>query len=192
MNALRSHEILNRRNSRLVVIDVQEKLVAVMPEATRRRMIANCQFLCDGAKIFAVPTVATEQYPKGLGPTVSQLIEFSDVRPDKKLFSAVECLNLPPAASATDDRFQIVVAGMETHVCVLQTVLDLLALGYQTYIVVDALGARGDIDHTTAIGRMVNSGAIPVTAEGVLFEWCESSGAEEFKQLSNLVKNRAF
>ena len=80
---------------------------------------------------------------------------------------------------------------METHVCVMQTVLDLLARGYQTTVVADAVGARGDLDHQTALERMANGGATVSTAEAVLFEWCESAEAPEFKQLSALVKARA-
>ena len=190
MNALRSHELLNRRTSRLLVVDIQGKLVALFPDEIQHKLIATSRFVCEGARIFGIPMVATEQYPKGLGSTVPQLTEFFETRLEKKRFSAVECLGWPPAAEAQDDRFQIVIIGMETHVCVLQTVLDLLALGYQTYVVVDALAARGSSDHSAAIERMANSGAVLVTAEGVLFEWCESADAAEFKQLSNLIKNR--
>lgn len=96
----------------------------------------------------------------------------------------------PVAAEVTDDRYQIVVAGMETHVCVLQTVLDLLASGFQTFVVADAVAGRRELDHQVALDRMVNSGAILTTAEAVLFEWCETAEAPEFKQLSALVKSR--
>ena len=188
MNVLRSHELLNRRSSRLLIVDVQEKLFAALDEQVQDRLLDACRFLSEGARLLEVPITATEQYPQGLGPTVASLVEFADSRPAKKRFSGVECTGWPTAAEVTDDRFQIVVAGMETHVCVLQTVLDLLAAGYQTYVVIDAVAGRGRIDHGVAIERMANSGAIITTAESVLFEWCESSDAAEFKQLSALVK----
>jgi nicotinamidase-related amidase len=190
MNALRSHELLHRRSSRLLVVDVQEKLFDALPKEIQKPLMESCRFVCEGAKLLGIPTTATEQYPQGLGPTIESLIGFANERPAKKRFSAVECTGWPAAAEAIDDRFQIVVIGMETHVCVLQTVLDLLALGYQTYVVVDAVGARGGIDHHVALERMANSGAVITTAESVLFEWCESADSAEFKELSHLIKSR--
>lgn len=190
MDALRSHELLNRRSSRLLIVDVQEKLISAFPAEIQDQLEENCRFLCQGAKLLEVPITMTEQYPQGLGPTIAELAEFSEVRPSKKRFSALECVGWPAAAEATDDRFQIVVAGMETHVCVLQTVLDLVASGYQTFVVVDSVAARGAIDHGVALERMANSGAVMTTAESVLFEWCETSEASEFKQLSSLIKSR--
>ena len=189
MNVLRSHELLHRRSSRLLLVDVQEKLVAALDEQIQDRLIEAIRFVCEGARLLDIPVTATEQYPQGLGSTVESLIEFPDSRPSKKRFSAVECTGWPTAAEVTDDRYQIVVAGMETHVCVLHTVLDLLASGYQTYVVVDAVASHGSIDHGVALERMANSGAVITTAEGVLFEWCETAEATEFKQLSNLVKS---
>ena len=188
--ALRSPELLHRASSRLLVVDVQEKLVVALSDASRERLIANCRFLVEGATLFGVPVVATEQYPKGLGSTVASLADLIAERPAKTQFSALECTGWGTAAASSDDRFQVVVAGMESHVCVLQTVLDLLATGYQTFVVVDAIAGRRDLDHQVALERMANSGATLTTAEAVLFEWCESASAPEFKQLSALVKGR--
>ena len=190
MNALRSHELLHRRSSRLLIVDVQEKLVAALEEREQDRLLEACRLLCEGARLMGVPVTATEQYPQGLGSTVDGLTEFVGERPAKKRFSAFECTGWPPAAEVTDDRFQIVVAGMETHICVLQTVLDLLAAGYHTYVVIDSVASRGGIDHGVALERMANSGAVIATAESVLFEWCETAEASEFKQLSELIKTR--
>lgn len=190
MSLLRSHELLHRRSSRLLVVDVQDKLVAALPLEIQSALVDSCRFLCEGARLLGIPITATEQYPQGLGSTVSALAEFASERPAKKRFSGVECTGWPTAAEALDDRFQIVVAGMETHVCVLQTAIDLIAMGYQTYVVVDAIAARNGIDHAVALQRLAQSGAIMITAESALFEWCESSEATEFKQISALVKNR--
>jgi nicotinamidase-related amidase len=188
--SVRSPELLHRASSRLLIVDVQEKLVATLPEAARDRLLGSCRFLAEGAKLLGVPVSITEQYPQGLGPTVETLREFSPDRPAKKRFSCVDCLGWPSAAEAADDRFQVVVAGMETHVCVLQTVLDLLAVGYQVYVVADAVASRREIDQQIALDRLTGSGAVLTTAEGVLFEWAETAEAAEFKQLSNLVKAR--
>ena len=189
--ASRSPELLRRQSSRLLVVDVQEKLVVALSDASRERLVANCRFLVEGATLFGVPVVATEQYPKGLGSTVASLAELIAERPAKTQFSALECTGWGTAAASSEDRFQVVVAGMESHVCVLQTVLDLLAAGYQTFVVVDAIAGRRDLDHQIAVERMANSGATLTTAEAVLFEWCESASAPEFKQLSALVKGQA-
>jgi len=187
---VRSPELLHRNSSRLLIVDVQEKLVAPLAESTRQQLINSCRFLAQGAKLLGVPTAVTEQYPQGLGATVEALQPYCDTRPAKKRFSCVECLGWPSAAEATDDRYQIVVAGMEAHVCVLQTVLDLLSLGYQVYVVVDSVASRREIDQKVAVDRMAHCGAILTTAEGVLFEWAETAEAAEFKQLSNLIKAR--
>lgn len=186
----RSPELLQRASSRLLIVDVQEKLAATLPEETRHQLLESCQFLAEGARLLAVPVSITEQYPQGLGATVPSLQTFSDVRPAKKRFSCIECLGWLSAAEDPTNRFQIVVAGMETHVCVLQTVLDLLACGYQVTVVADAVASRRPFDQQIALERMVSSGATLSTSEAVLFEWAETSEAAEFKQLSRLIKER--
>ena len=190
MSELQSHELLQSRSSRLMIVDIQEKLVAALEPRVREQLLESSLFLSEGAKRLGVPVLATEQYPSGLGSTVPSLALFAESRPAKKRFSGVESTGWPTAAEVTDDRFQIVVAGMETHVCVLQTVLDLLANGYQTYVVVDAVAGRRELDHRIALERMANSGAILTTAESVVFEWCRTAEAAEFKSVSTLVKAR--
>lgn len=192
MTPLKSHELLSHRSSRLIVVDVQEKFVGTLAKEVQDRLIEACAFLCEGARIFDVPVTMTEQYPERMGPTVPALTRFAESRPAKKRFSGVECTGWPPAAEVTDDRFQIVVAGMESHVCIVQTVHDLLALGYQTFVVADAIAGRGETNHDIALQRMANAGATLITAESVLFEWCETSEAAQFKQVSSLVKNKSF
>lgn len=190
MNILRSPELLRRESSRLLLVDVQEKLVPTLGQSFHEQTLGTCQFLCEGAKLLQVPITITEQYPQGLGPTIAALKDYSQERRAKKRFSALDCTGWPTAAEVTDDRYQIVVAGIETHVCVMQTVLDLLASGYQTYVAADAVAARGTTDHQWALTRMGNAGAIITTTESILFEWCETAEAPEFKQLSSLIKSR--
>ena len=184
----RSHELIGRNESRLLIVDVQEKLMPAIP--VRESLIANCRKLIEAAKLFGVPVSATEQYAKGLGPTVPQLRELLDgaTIPDKLCFSAAECLGWGTAAEHPDGRFQIVVAGIEAHVCVLQTVLDLLSSGYQVFVPADALASRAKLDWKIALRRLAASGAIITTTESVMFEWCAAAGSPEFKQLSQLVK----
>jgi len=184
----RSPEVLHREQSRLVIVDVQEKLVPAI--ADRHGVIASARFLAEGAKLFGVPIHTTEQYPQGLGPTVPELAGFATDKPAKKRFSGVEALGWPPAAELTDGRHQIVLAGIEAHVCVLQTAFDLMAMGYSVFLPVDALGSRSLFDREVAIERLRDAGAVVTTVEAALFEWCESADAAEFKTLSALLKNR--
>ena len=183
---MRSSELLSRQNSLLVVVDVQEKLAPLICET--ERLLANCEKLVGCAKLFAVPLFATEQYPQGLGPTVPALTEHLTDRPLKLRFSCAEVLNWPPAAERTDGRFQVVLCGIEAHVCVLQTAFDLLAAGYQVFLAADAVGSRRQLDWKIALERLAASGATIVTTESVLFEWCETAEAAEFKQFVAIVK----
>jgi nicotinamidase-related amidase len=184
----RSPELLSRHESKLLIVDVQEKLVPKIFELDR--LVANCRTLIQAAKIVGVPVYATEQYPKGLGGTVPQLAELLEKPAQKLRFSCAEVLAWDVAAGQADNRFQIVVAGMEAHVCVVQTVLDLLGNGFQVYVPADAVSSRSELDWKIALDRMSAGGTTIVTTESVLFEWCEVSGTPEFKQISQLIKDR--
>ena len=183
---LRSEELLSRRDSQLIVVDVQEKLTPFIPVAAK--LIANCRRLIQGARILDVPVFATEQYPRGLGATVPELLPLLPERPVKVRFSCAEVLNAATAAARADDRYKIVLCGMETHVCVLQTALDLLVQGFQVYVAADAVGSRTKLDWKIGLQRMAASGVTITTLESVLFEWCEVAGTPEFKQISQLIK----
>ncbi len=185
---LRSRELVCRENSQLLIVDVQEKLLPHIP--VRDLIVENCGRLIQGAQLLDVPVFATEQYPKGLGSTDKAIAESLGAVPEKVRFSCAEVLNWPGAAERSDDRHQVVVAGIEAHVCVLQTVLDLLGLGYQVFVVADSVASRSKFDWQVALDRMSSSGAVVTTTESVLFEWCEVAGTEEFKSISRLVKGR--
>ena len=178
--------LLRREQSRLLVIDVQDRLVPAVWQGDG--VVANCTRLVQGAQILGVPVSVTEQYPKGLGPTVPPLAMLVHQRQEKLRFSAVEVLGWGPAAEDSSGRFRIVVAGFETHVCVLQTVLDLLALGYEVHVPHDAVASRSQGNHERALDRLTASGAVISSAESVLFEWCGVAGTPEFRQISQLVK----
>ncbi len=181
----RSAELMSRTDTGLLVVDVQEKLIRLIPG--HERIVFNIRRLLDGAAILGVPSTATEQYPQGLGHTVPELaVRLQDI-PAKVAFSCGETPQVLRSWAA-EGRRKVLVVGIETHVCIQQTVLDLLAEGFRVYVAVDAVGARGDIDHRTALGRMSLSGATLTTTESALFEWCERAGTPEFKQISALVK----
>lgn len=181
----RSPELMSRGDSALLVVDMQEKLLRLIPG--HERIIFNCRRLIDGAKILGIPVAATEQYPQGLGPTADALRQRLGEIPAKLAFSCGEC---GPIFDQWQQQgiFKILVCGIEAHVCVQQTVMDLLGEAYRVFIAVDALGARHAIDYETAIRRMDSAGATITTTEAALFEWCEVAGTPEFKQISALVR----
>src|SRR5262249_42154216 len=154
--------LMSAGDTGLLVIDLQEKLVPKILNA--ERLVRNVAFLIDGARLLEMPVQATEQYPRGLGPTVPELAQRLPERPDKLAFSSC-------AVPSVADNFRraarpkVVLAGIETHVCVLHTALDLLALDFRVYLPVDALGARYAVDHDTALRRLEQAGAVLTTAE---------------------------
>jgi nicotinamidase-related amidase len=172
----------------LVVIDVQEKLMPIVPRA--KALIRNIAFLLDAAKALAIPVQATEQYPRGLGPTVAELAARLPQRHDKLDFS---CCGVPAVVEFfhREARPKLLVTGMMTNVCVLHSVLDLLAEGFRVYVAADAVAASDEFDHEIALGRMEQAGAILTTAETAAFEWCGRAGTPEFKTVSKLVQERA-
>jgi nicotinamidase-related amidase len=181
----RSPELMGRSDSALLVVDVQEKLLAAMAGA--RRIVWNVRRLIDGARILGLPVLASEQYPQGLGPTAAELASRLEARPAKLSFS---CRELPElfAGLRQQNIEKILVCGIETHVCVQQTVLDMLADGWRVYVAVDAAASRYDLDHQVALRRMEASGAVLTTTEAALFEWCQTAGTPEFKQISRIVR----
>lgn len=191
MTMARSSDLMSRHDTALLVIDLQERLVPVM--MNRERLLGNVSKLIRGARLLGLPVLVTEQYPQGLGATMPAVVaELSEgqVRWPKRAFSCAELTELFEPLRAAG-RFRIVVAGIETHVCVQQTVLDLMHLGFRLYVAADAVSARQPLDHELALRRIESSGATLTTTEAALFEWCESSTAAEFKQLSSLVKETA-
>ena len=169
------------------MIDVQEKLVPVVPSGDP--VVRQICRLVEAARLLQVPTAATVQYPRGLGPLVSPLEELLGDPEEKLDFSAAVCRDSLDAWAAAG-RDQIVVTGLETHVCVQQTVLDLIAEGQRPYLVAEAVAARGGRDHEVAMDRMRDAGAIVTTAESVLFEWLGTADRPEFKAISDLVKSK--
>jgi nicotinamidase-related amidase len=180
-----SHELLSRAESRLLIVDMQEKILPVIDG--HEGVTANCLKLIEAAQILDVPATATEQYPKGLGPTTAEIAQRLPDRPEKVEFSCLNCLDWNTASSDPEGRFKVVVAGIEAHVCVQQTVLDLLSHGFRVFVAADAVSSRKSLDREIALQRMAASGAVITTTESVLFEWCERAGTAEFKEISRLV-----
>ena len=150
----------------------------------------NIRRLVDGAGILHVPVLASEQYPQGLGPTVPALVGRLGEIPGKTAFSCLGSAEIARRLAALD-RPKVLLVGIEAHVCIQQTALDLLAAGQRVYLAVDAIGARGALDREIALRRMESSGATLTTTEAALFEWCQAAGTPEFKQISTLVREAA-
>lgn len=165
--------------SAVYVIDVQERLVAVISAAAR--VIERCGRLVEAARLLNVPTVLSEQYPRGLGPTVPALAAALPPPVEKTRFSCLPGL-APPVGVET-----VVLAGFETHVCVTQTALDLLATGRGVFIAVDAVASRHAIDHEVGLRRLETAGAVLTTTEAVLFEWCRTAEHPQFQAIRKLV-----
>lgn len=175
--------LIEKDNSCLLLVDVQDKLTPLV--LNKEKLVENCHWLLSLAKELNVTCCTTEQYPKGLGATVEllqPLIKSSPVL-DKVTFSVMA----DPACSThlqSLNQSQVIVMGIETSICVLQTVMDLLADKRQVFVVVDAVSGRNKLDGELALKRMENAGAILVTKEMVFFEWLRTAEVKNFKLLS--------
>jgi len=181
----RSPELMNANETGLLVVDAQEKLLEVVPR--RAEIVWNIRRLLDAAKVLGVATAATEQYPDRLSATVPELKQRLGKIPDKLCFSAGVCGSIF-GGWRNDGLYRVLVTGIETHVCVMQTALDLVADGWMVYVAVDAVGARRDVDHETSLRRMESAGVVLTSTEAAMFEWCRIAGSAEFKQISALAK----
>lgn len=179
---------MSREDTALLVVDVQERLVSAIADSAR--IVWNVRRLIDGAKVLGLPVAATEQYPKGLGPTVAELAGRLGSVPSKLTFSCGGSVEIFEHLRSRNI-CKILVCGIEAHVCVQQTAFDLLADGWQVYVAVDAVGSRFEIDYRIALGRMDSAGAALTTTEAALFEWCEIAGTPEFKQITQLARELA-
>jgi nicotinamidase-related amidase len=187
-------EALSRDRAVLLVIDIQERLTAAMPESQATKMIANTRILIEAAGRLGVPIVVSQQYPKGLGPTVGAVEEALAAvqgtpvhRFDKLEFSAAAApafAQLPPSPG----RDQWIVCGEETHVCVYQTVRDLVGHGPQVHVVADAVASRTKANWRVGIDLAARVGAVPTSTEVVVFDLLGKAGTDEFKSLSKIIK----
>lgn len=178
---------ISRESCAGLVIDIQERLFPHMD--AKDELLRKCQILIEGLKILDVPLYLTEQYPRGLGPTLEVIREImeTDAAIEKASFS---CCDDPMYLSALKQsaRKTLIVCGIEAHVCVLQTVVDLLSSGYMAVVVEDCISSRNPEDKRVAIQRMRAEGAVITTCESILFELTRVSGTDEFKAISRLVK----
>jgi nicotinamidase-related amidase len=175
----------------VAVIDVQEGLASAMAQARMADVARGIPILLAAAKLLGAPVLATEQYPKGLKPTILPVREKLDelgVTPfEKTVFSAAEL----PAFQARLEQLapkSVVVVGMETHVCVYQTVRDLRARGFDVLVPVDAVASRRDEDRAIGLALCERAGAVPTSVETIVFDWVGKAGTDDFRAISKLVR----
>jgi nicotinamidase-related amidase len=178
--------LLERDKSQLLMVDVQERLLPAMSDPTL--VLKNGGRLLEAARTLAVPVVVSEQYPAGLGRTVPELANLAPANAvhEKVEFSCFANPALHVALSAPDR--QTVIFGIEAHVCVLQTAIEMARASYDVTIVVDAIGSRVADSKEIALRRMQDTGVRLATTEMVLFEWLRRAGTPEFKTISRLIR----
>lgn len=179
--------ILTVENAVLVVIDFQERLARVMHQ--REKLIDNTQRLIKGIQVLGIPIIATEQYPQGLGPTIPEVSQvWSNVQPIPKLsFSCCGDERFLKELKA-QNRKQVLVAGIESHVCVYQTAIDLLDSGYEVQVVTDCVSSRTPENREIGLQRMNCAGARLTSTETALFELLRVAKGDKFKEISRIVK----
>ncbi len=180
---------INKEDTSFVVVDVQERLMGAMPEDITETNLKNMKILLEAAKVLGIPVTVTEQYPKGLGPTIDEIKDSVDnfAPVEKVVFS---CARSPEFESAIKDigRGSVLLCGVETHVCVLQTAIDMVNKGYTVYVPADAVISRRELDWEKGINLIEKAGAVVGTTEAFLFQLLETAGTDEFKQISRLVR----
>jgi len=179
---------LNRNEAVLVIIDVQERLVPAMKKSVYEKVETNITRLLDGARELGIPVVTTEQYPRGLGHTMPELKEAcGDTIIEKISFG---CCGEPAFMERLRElgRMQIIITGMEAHVCVYQTVLGLLEADYHVHLVRDAICSREKENFQAGVANAAAAGAVVSTTEMALFQLLKEAGTPEFKAVSKLVR----
>jgi len=181
---------LDAGRAMLLVIDMQEKLMPLIID--QQRVVGAAIKLIRGLSVLDLPMVATEQYPKGIGTTIAPIRDVlagGNVQTlEKPTFSGWAHPQVREAILALD-RTQLIIAGVETHVCVQQTALDLASRDYDVFVCADAAGSRGRMDYECALHRMRQNRIVVTTVESVLFELCQSSAAPRFKALLEIIKS---
>ncbi len=176
-----------REKSICLVVDYQEKLVPAIHD--KEKLVAQSEKFLKGLSVLSVPMIVTQQYTKGLGMTVPALIDAAKAEAffDKIHFSCMKDEEIRAAVESYQSK-RVYVCGVEAHICVLQTALDLKAGGYEVFLVADCIGSRNPYDKDMAIARATAEGIKVTTYEAALYELLEKAGGPEFKEISKIVK----
>ncbi len=182
--------LCRKEDSLLLCVDVQDRLLAAMVEPARSRMLDNIGHLLETSKMLDIPVFYTEQYPAGLGPTADRLKQAMPASAhyfDKTEFSCCGNQRFREALHDSHKR-QVVVTGMETHICIMQTALELLEDGFEVFVVDDAVCSQRMAHWKSALHRLRHAGAIVAPTESILFEWVRDSSEHHFKAVSALLR----
>lgn len=182
--------LCDRDDSILAVIDIQKRLTAAMPAKVLARLQRYTSLLIKAATTFGIPVFVTEQYPQGLGrleTEIEKLLPATARRYEKTSFSCTGAGNFSADLRQTQ-RKQVFLTGMETHVCILQSAMDLLQLGYQVIVVSEAVCSRHRESYETALQRLRQAGVVITNSESVVFEWLRDAKHEQFKTLQPLLR----
>ncbi len=183
---LHSRILMQSHDTALLIVDVQERLIQAVDD--QKQIVWNIRRLIDAANALCIEIATTEQYPQRLGHTIDRIAKRIVHKPYPKMsFSCVGCAEILQQFKKSSIS-KVLLCGIEAHVCVLQTALDLISNDYQVFLAVDAIGSRRRIDYEFALRRMESVGVTLTTTESVMFEWCHRADRVEFKTISNLVK----
>ncbi len=181
--------LCNVENSCLMIVDIQEKLSAVMPEKVINRLKSNADVLLTAADRLNVPVIVTMQYPKGLGDVenfVKDKLNEKSKCFEKTSFSCLGAEGLPEHLEKLNKK-QIIMIGLESHICVLQSAIELTEKGYDVFVVSDAIASRKLTSYETSLTRLEQANIWLLNTESVLFEWLRNASHPEFKSLSKLI-----
>jgi len=179
------------QTSQLLLVDIQERLVSAMKPKVVSQMVDNSIFLLQSAGILGAPVLYSEQYPKGLGNTLSEIVDKIPQSSGNLSKTCFSCTDSPAFSDVLDaGRNQVIVAGMESHVCILQTAIHLKEQGKEVFVVADACAARSKHNHKNAMQRMAQAGIIITNSESVVFEWLRDTSHAGFREISALLKQR--
>ena len=184
---VKEKSLINEHNTLLLIVDIQERLIKAI--TNHDSLLNNVIKLIKASEILDIGKIYTEQNPHKLGPTINILKSSKNSQTYHKMsFSCCECIEVKKAL-ADKGKINIVICGIESHICILQTALDLLRSNYNVIVVIDAVASRNCIDHEISIQRLHSNGAVITTTEAVIFELCRTAKRPEFKEISTLIKN---
>lgn len=178
--------ILSKDDSLILVIDIQERLKPAMDRG--ERVVENTKILLEAAKLLDIPVLFTEQYPKGLGNTLGEIMDIEDNPQVFEKNSFTGCIDSVNSKLKEMGKKKIIIVGMETHVCVFQTCRDLLLDGYDVHIAKDAVASRTRENYKNSLGLMRDMGAVISNTETILFDLLKKAGTDEFKAISKMIK----
>jgi len=179
---------LDKQDAVLVVVDIQEKLFKTMAATCQENILKNVPILLAAADELEIPVIVSEQYPRGIGPTIAPLKKkITKAEYIEKVDFAATEVNDFTKALAKAKRRQVILVGMETHICVYQTALGLLELGFDVHVPEDALASRIIENYDAGVSLLLQAGAVVSSTEAILFQLLKRSGSESFKRLQKLI-----